>query len=239
MNLLNLGVAFGAGMISVSSPCCLPLLPGYLGYLSGVSGADVRRERTRILMAAALFVLGFAAVFVALGATASVIGGLLLPHRQVAARLAGIFILAMGLVIILERFVPLLSRSRDWTRGVGGGRLWTGPALGAAFAITWTPCIGPVLAAILTLAGSTADLQQGVALLAAYSLGLGLPFLAMALSVPRVKRWTRNLGHGAAMLRLAAGGLLSAMGILLLTNLWLPLMAPFLAFYARAHWPPI
>src|SRR6266567_486441 len=120
MNLVNLAVAFGAGLISITSPCCLPLLPGYLGYLTGLSSGDLEANRGRILSAALLFVVG------------------------------------------------LLSRGGDWSRWSAGGKLWTAPVLGAAFAITWTPCIGPVLGAVLTLAGTTAALSQGVALLAAY-----------------------------------------------------------------------
>jgi cytochrome c-type biogenesis protein len=240
LNGLNLTIAFGAGLLSISSPCCLPLLPGYLGYLSGLSAGGSAERRRQPMLAALLFVAGFGVVFVALGATASEIGALLLTYRLPAARLAGVIILAMGLVLVLEGRVGLFSRSGGLgSRWSERGRLWTAPALGVAFALTWTPCIGPVLGAILTLAGSTADLQQGVVLLAAYSLGLGLPFLALSLSVPKLDSWLRQLGRGIAMAQGAGGALLIAMGLLLLTDRWLPLISPVLAWYAQARWPPV
>jgi len=239
MNLVNLAVAFGAGLISITSPCCLPLLPGYLGYLTGLSSGDLEANRGRTLSAALLFVVGFSLVFVGLGATASVVGALLLAHRLSLAHIAGIFILAMGLLLLLEGRVGLLSRGGDWSRWSAGGKLWTAPVLGAAFAITWTPCIGPVLGAVLTLAGTTAALSQGVALLAAYSLGLAVPFVALSLSVPKVHTWMRRLGPAPALLQGAAGALLVAMGALLVTDRWLPLISPVLAWYAQASWPPV
>src|SRR5437879_3335422 len=126
---LGLGLAFAAGLVSITSPCSLPLLPGYLGYLSGSATAD----RRRTLLAAALFVGGFSLVFVALGATASVLGSLLLTYRLPLSRVAGVFILAMGAVLLLEGRVGLLSRGGgDWSRRFQGGRLTTAPALGAA-----------------------------------------------------------------------------------------------------------
>lgn len=239
MNLVNLAVAFGAGVISITSPCCLPLLPGYLGYLNGMTPDRQAENRWRTVGAALLFVAGFSVIFVALGATASELGALLLSYRFQLYRLAGLFILAMGLVLLLEGRVGWLSRGGDWSRRWGRGQLWAALPLGAAFAITWTPCIGPVLGAVLTLAGSTADLSQGVALLAAYSLGLGLPFVALSLSLPRVRSLLRRGARGMALTQSAAGVLLVGMGVLLLTDRWLPLVAPVLAWYAKAHWPPV
>jgi len=237
--LLSLAVAFGAGVISITSPCCLPLLPGYLGYLTGMSSSDLAANRGRILGVALLFVVGFFVVFIALGATASILGALLLANRLSLAHVAGVFILAMGLLLLLEGRVGFLSRGGDWSRWSAGGRLWTAPVLGAAFAITWTPCIGPVLGAVLTLAGTTAALGQGVALLSAYSLGLALPFVALSLSVPWLHGWMRRLGRAPAVIQGAAGVLLVAMGVLLVTDRWLPLVSPVLAWYAQARWPPI
>jgi len=231
-------IAFVAGLISITSPCCLPLLPGYLGYLTGLGGDEpVRRNRT--IAAAALFVLGFTAVFVALGATASELGALLLYNRVPVARIAGVFIAAMGAVLLLEGRVGFFSRGGDWSQRMAGGKLGTAPLLGAAFAVTWTPCIGPVLGAVLTLAGTTASLSQGVLLLTAYSLGLGVPFLALGLSVARVQLWLRSAGRITAALQPVSGALLVAMGVLLVTDRWLPLISPVLTWYANAHWPPI
>ena len=239
MNLVSLAVAFGVGVISITSPCCLPLLPGYLGYLTGLSASGLGEDRRRTVVAASLFVAGFSIVFIALGATASELGALLLHYRQPATRVAGLFILGMGLLLLLEGRVGLLSRGGDWSRWSPGGRLGTAPFLGAAFAITWTPCIGPILGVILTLAGSTADLRQGVALLTIYSLGLALPFFALSLSVTRVRSWLRGIGRGTALIQGASGGLLAVMGVLLLTDRWLPLVSPVLAWYAQARWPPL
>jgi len=240
VNLISLAAAFGAGVISISSPCCLPLLPGYLAYLSGTS-SDIAedRARRRTLIAAVLFVAGFSVIFVALGATASELGALLLAYRLPLGRVAGIVILAMGAVLLLEGRLGWLSRGGDSSHWAPGGRLWTAPLLGAAFAITWTPCIGPVLGAILGLASTTADLGQGVALLAIYSLGLAIPFVALSLAVPGLRTMLRHVGRGMAAVQSASGVLLVSVGVLLLTDRWLPLISPVLAWYAQARWPPV
>jgi cytochrome c-type biogenesis protein len=234
----GLVVAFVAGLMSITSPCCLPLLPGYLGYLTGLGGDEPAR-RNRTIAATALFVVGFTAVFIALGATASELGALLLYNRFPVARVAGVFIAVMGALLLLEGRIGFLSRGGDWSRRLAGGSLWTAPLLGAAFAVTWTPCIGPVLGAVLTLAGTTASLSQGVLLLTAYSLGLGVPFLALGLSVVRIRHWLRPAGRITAALQPVSGALLVAMGVLLVTDRWLPLIAPVLSWYASARWPPI
>ena len=213
-------------------------MPGYLGYLTGLGGVEADR-RKRTIAAAALFVVGFSVVFIALGATASELGAVLLNNRLPVARVAGVFIAMMGGLLLLEGRVGFLSRGGDWSRRMAGGSLWTAPLLGAAFAVTWTPCIGPVLGAVLTLAGTTASLSQGVLLLTAYSLGLGVPFLALGLSAVRVRLWLRSAGRITATLQPVSGALLVAMGVLLVTDRWLPLISPVLAWYANAHWPPI
>src|SRR2546428_13745981 len=157
-----------------SAPTRIPRLPDW---------GDEPARRNRTIAAAALFVLGFTAVFISLGATASELGALLLSNRLPVARVAGLFIAVMGAVLLLEGRIGFLSRGGDWSKRLAGGSLWTAPILGAAFAITWTPCIGPVLGAVLTLGGTTASLSQGVLLLTAYSLGLAVPFLALGVSV--------------------------------------------------------
>lgn len=239
MNALALVLAFMAGGISITSPCCLPLLPGYLGYLSGVSTEESGPRRLRTVAAALLFVAGFSIVFIALGATASELGSLFLSNRIRLYQIAGIFILLMGVALVLEGRIGWFAMSGDWSRRWAHGQLWAALPLGASFAVTWTPCIGPVLGAILALAGTTADLGKGVALLAAYSLGLAVPFVLLSLSVPSFRRLTRRLGRAMAAVQYASGGVLIAMGILLLTNRWLPLISPVLSWYAKAHWPPI
>src|SRR5258708_37587380 len=122
---------------------------------------------------------------------------------------------------------------------MAGGKVGTAPLLGAAFAVTWTPCIGPVLGAVLTLAGTTASLSQGVILLTAYSIGLGVPFLALGLSVARVRLWLRSAGRITAALQPVSGALLVVIGGLLVSDRWLPLIAPGLARYPNRHRPPM
>jgi cytochrome c-type biogenesis protein len=239
VNLVNAGIAAGAGALSVTSPCCLPLLPGYLGYLTGLSADQGVVRRRRAVMAAALFIVGFTVVFAALGATASAVGDFLLRNRLVLYQVAGIFIALMGLVILLSDHIPLLNRSANVAGRLRGGSLWTATPLGAAFAVTYTPCIGPILGAILTLSAASGSLVDGVELLVIYSLGLGIPFLLLSLSVTRVHRLLGRARRGIAVARSVSGVVLIGMGVLLVTNLWLPLMSPLLRWYAQAQWPPV
>ncbi|TMK28773.1 MAG: cytochrome C biogenesis protein [Actinobacteria bacterium] len=222
-------LALIAGVLSFTSPCCLPLMPGYVSYVSGVagSGSEIVAVRARVLGAALLFVLGFTTVFTLLGASASVIGSALLANRQVLIRVGGTFVILMGLVTMgLFRF-PLLYRERR----VDLGRIRSGPLgavpLGMAFAVGWTPCIGPVLAGILTAAASTGTAISGATLLFVYSLGLGIPFILLALGYARGGRafgWFRR--HGRAI-ELFGGGVL------------LPLFTPLIRWFSRHQWPPI
>ena len=182
--------AVGAGAISFLSPCVLPLVPPYLCYMAGVSVDDFRGEsakaddrttRYALVGASVAFVLGFSTVFIALGAGASTIGGLLRAWQQELAVVAGLLIILMGLNFLGLIRIPFLSRE---ARFQSGGKPASGMAayvMGLAFAFGWTPCIGPVLGPILTLAGGRDTVGEGAALLAAYSLGLGIPFLIAAL----------------------------------------------------------
>src|SRR5919199_6168907 len=169
-------LALAAGALSFSSPCTLPLVPGYLGYMSGVSSS-----RGRTVAAAGLFVIGFAIVFTCLGAVASELGSLLLLHRPLIEKLAGALIVVLGLFVLGLAPLPFLMREgRPFLE-----RVRPGPSgallLGAAFAFGWTPCVGPVLGSILLLAAGQRTLAAGALLLFLYSLGLGLPFLGAAL----------------------------------------------------------
>ncbi|GIU98411.1 MAG: cytochrome C biogenesis protein CcdA [Actinomycetota bacterium] len=234
-------LALVAGVLSFSSPCCLPLMPGYLAYVSGVAGEQVGTVavRRRVLGSALLFVAGFTAVFTLLGATASLGGGLLLRNRDLLTRGAGAFVIVMGLATMGVIRAGILQRERRFDLH----RIRSGPAgalpLGMAFAIGWTPCIGPVLAAILTAAAATQTAVWGASLLFVYSLGLGIPFLLLALGYARagsVFGWLRR--HGAAIERLG-GGVLVAMGILMVTGTWIRLFTPLLRWFARSQWPPL
>ncbi len=227
-------------MLSFSSPCCLPLLPGYFGFLSGLSDEhDGELGRRRTLIGASLFVLGFVVVFTTLGASASLLGSFLQDHREATYQISGVFVVAMGASMLIGANLPFLSRGAR----IDLSTMRRGPAgafpLGMAFAFGWTPCVGPVLAALLAYAGATGSLAQGASLLFVYALGLGVPFIGAALLYRRAAGsfgWLRR--HGLAITR-AGGAVLVAMGILLLTGGWTALFAPILRWYAKLGWPPI
>lgn len=234
-------LAFVAGIVSFTSPCCLPLMPGYVSYVSGVAG-DASGEvavRTRVLGAAALFVLGFATVFTILGAGISVFGATLISRRQFLIQVAGVFVIFMGLVTAGFLRIPFLYRERR----IDLRRITPGPAgalpMGMAFAIGWTPCIGPVLAGILAAAATAGGAMRGASLLFVYSLGLGVPFMLLALGYARAGRtftWLRRHGRG---IELAGGAILIAMGILMITGRWLALFTPLIRWFSRLGWPPV
>lgn len=227
-------LAVAAGVLSFSSPCTLPLVPGYLGYLSGVSS-----RRGRALGAAALFVLGFSLVFTALGAGASSVGALLAGHRVLLDRVAGALIVFLGLLVMGLIRVPLLMREGrpllEHVRPGPSGAL----LLGIAFAVGWTPCVGPVLGAILSLAITQATALAGASLLLLYSLGLGLPFLAAAVCLERFRSVSNWLRRHAVIIDVVGGGLLVGMGVLVFLDRLTQVLAPALGLYAQLRWPPI
>jgi cytochrome c-type biogenesis protein len=227
-------LALAAGALSFSSPCTLPLVPGYLGYMSGVSSS-----RGRTVAAAGLFVIGFAVVFTSLGAVASELGSLLLLHRPLIEKLAGALIVVLGLFVLGLAPLPFLMREgRPFL-----DRIRPGPSgallLGAAFALGWTPCVGPVLGSILLLASGQRTVAAGALLLFLYSLGLGLPFLAAALFLDRFRSVSAWLRRHAAPINAAGGLLLVAMGALVFLGRLDQVLSPALELYARLKWPPI
>jgi cytochrome c-type biogenesis protein len=234
-------LALVAGVVSFTSPCCLPLMPGYVAYVSGVAadGDGSVLVRRRVLGAALLFVLGFATVFTLLGAGASVAGAFLLRNRLVIEKVAGAFVIAMGLVTMGFLRIPFLYReARLDLRRIRTGPLGAVP-LGMAFAIGWTPCIGPVLAGILTAAATAQTAWTGAGLLFVYSLGLGIPFLLLAWGQARATRafgWFRR--HGRAIERVG-GAVLLLMGGLMIAGQWTRLFIPLIRWFARSGWPPI
>ena len=230
--------AVGAGALSFLSPCVLPLVPPYLCYMAGVSIDDFRGEavaagggtaafravpaptpaRLALAGAAVAFVLGFSTVFVALGAGASSIGGLLRAYQQELAMVAGVLIIAMGLNFLGIIRIPLLSREARF-QGAGKPANALGAYLmGLAFAFGWTPCIGPVLGPILTLAGGRDTVGEGAMLLAAYSLGLGIPFILAALFSGAFMRFLGRFRVHLGRVEKVMGGLLVLAGILFLTG---------------------
>jgi cytochrome c-type biogenesis protein len=235
-------LALFAGVVAFTSPCCLPLMPGYISYVSGVaSGAETRsvEVRTRVVSAAVLFVVGFATVFTLMGASASLLGDFILQNRTVLTRVGGVFVIAMGLATMGLVRIPFMYRELR----LDLHKMRSGPAgavpLGMAFAVGWTPCIGPVLAGILTAAASTTGAVRGAALLFVFSLGLGIPFVLLALGYTwtgRVFVWIRR--HGRAVERVG-GSVMIVIGFLMVTGQWTRLFSPLVRWFSQSGWPPI
>jgi len=212
-----------AGALSFLSPCVLPLVPPYLVYLAGASLerlADVEPEppvKRDAVLAALLFVAGFSTVFIALGASASAIGGLLRAYSHALSIVAGVVIIIMGLHFLGLAPIALLRREKrlDIAKPVG---LWGAYVMGLAFAFGWTPCIGPILAAILAIAASEATVAKGAGLLAVYSAGLGIPFLLAALTIEPFAAFLARFRRHLATVEKAMGGLLVLTGIAFLSG---------------------
>lgn len=219
--------ALGAGALSFLSPCVLPLVPPYLCYMAGVSVEDFRAEgntatatpaRGALMAASASFVLGFTTVFVALGAGASTIGQLLRVWQEPLAMAAGVLIILMGLNFLGVLRIPFLSReARFQSQGKPASNL-AAYLMGLAFAFGWTPCIGPVLGPILTLAGGRETVGEGALLLAVYSLGLGIPFLVAAMFSGAFMRFLGKFKVHLGKVEKAIGALLVVAGVLFLTG---------------------
>ncbi len=221
---VSLPAAALGGLVSFLSPCVLPLVPPYLSFLAGTTfdrlqAGDDAAVRRRALLAALLFVAGFSTVFVLLGATASVLGQVLRQYLVVLSTVAGLAIIAMGLHFLGVFRIGLLYREARFSvpRPVG---LWGAYVMGLAFAFGWTPCIGPILAAILTLAGSEASVGKGAALLAVYSAGLGIPFLLAAFAMKPFAAFMKRMRTRLALIEKAMGGLLVLTGVAFLGG-WL------------------
>jgi cytochrome c-type biogenesis protein len=234
-------VAVAAGILSFSSPCCLPLLPTYLGYMTGLAPTEAStNDRHRIVRTAWSFVAGFTIVFTILGALAGLFGTVLARQLPTITRASGAVIIVMGLAMLGIIRVPLLFRQGRIVEmhRVGPGR-GSAVLLGAAFAAGWTPCIGPILATILATAATTETVGWGMVLLALYSLGLGLPFVAIAVGLHGAQRsvaWLRR--HGLAIERIG-GVLLVTIGTLMVSGAWGTLLRPLQRSLARLGWPPI
>lgn len=223
---LQLAVAFGGGLLAFLSPCVLPLLPGYLGLMSGYSVADLRAgeaSRGRMLRATVLFVLGFTAVFVASGALATSISTLLLENQSVINRVAGTFVIVFGIVMIGMSFTNrgvfgFLSRERRMEVRPSRLGLWAPPVMGVAFGFGWSPCIGTILTGVLAVAATQDTVGQGMLLLLAFSLGMGVPFILSGLGVSRALRSVKAIGPWLRPINITGGVLMTAFGILLVTN---------------------
>ena len=234
-------LAVVAGMLSFTSPCALPLIPSYLSYVSGLPISDLDRGRSTplVLRSSLAFVAGFTVVFTALGASATLLGSLLLRHMTGILDVAGVVIIVLGLATAGLLRVPFLAHERRFDLS----RVPKGPRgafpLGMAFAFGWTPCIGPVLATVLAVAGASSTVLAGAVLLALYSLGLGLPFLALALGFSRARTslgWLRRRGR---TIEIGGGLLLIVVGAMFVTGEWKSLFIPLQIRFARLGWPPL
>ncbi len=213
-------VAAIAGLVSFLSPCVLPLVPGYLSYVTGLSGADLEpgaRQRGRVLAGSALFVLGFTAVFVAYGAFFGGLGHALAAHQSAIERVVGAVVILLGLAFL--GLVPGLQREFRLHRLPASG-LAGAPLLGVVFGVGWTPCVGPTLGAVQMLAYTSASAGRGALLSAAYCLGLGVPFVAFGLGYRRLLGALGPARRHARWVTRAGGALLVVLGILLLTGTW-------------------
>jgi cytochrome c-type biogenesis protein len=220
---VTIAAALAAGMLSFLSPCVLPLVPPYLVYLTGASlerfaDAETKpRAARQTFVAALLFVLGFSTVFVALGASASAVGAVLRAYSGVLAIVAGVAIIIMGLHFLGLTPIAWLMREKrlQVAKPVG---LWGAYLMGLAFALGWTPCIGPILAAILAVAASEETVAKGAGMLAVYSLGLGIPFIAAALAIKPFAAFLARFRAHLGLVEKTMGGLLVLTGIAFLTG---------------------
>jgi cytochrome c-type biogenesis protein len=221
---VGLGGAYLAGLASFLSPCVFPLVPGYLSYLAGTAGEQASRGmsaaemRWQIILHALFFVAGFSLIFVALGATASSLGDFLRGNQIALRQLAGVVLILAGLQVAGALRIVGLMRERRVAVERGDPALVKSALIGMAFGAGWTPCVGPFLGAILTLAASTASLREGVLLLLVYSFGLGLPFLITGLLIDRIAPTFRRVARYMPLVSLASGAMLIVMGILVLSG---------------------
>ena len=213
--------AFIAGIVSFLSPCVLPLVPGYVAMLSGTTTDEILKDkesvRSTLLMNSLLFILGFSMVFIALGAAASAVGAVLLEHKVLMMKVAGVAIVLFGIFLLGLIKIPTLYSDKRFQ-----GKIKSGPVgsllLGLAFAFGWSPCIGPILTGILFVAGTRETLLHGVFLLAIYSAGLGIPFLLTALALEQFMGFYQRFRRYMAWVERFAGAFLIVIGVMIYTN---------------------
>jgi cytochrome c-type biogenesis protein len=218
--------AFLGGLISFLSPCVLPLAPPYLAYLGGTTIGEITGDdgpvdpgvARRVFLSACCFVLGLATVFVALGATASAVGQVLLSEKDLMAQVSGGVIIVLGLHFLHLIRLPFLNREMRFEGPSQAGTLGTSYVIGLAFAFGWTPCIGPILGAILAMAAQEETITSGTLLLAVYALGLGVPFLVAAAFIGPFLRWARGFRRHLGMVEKLMGVLLVVVGMMMITG---------------------
>jgi cytochrome c-type biogenesis protein len=226
-------VAFAAGVLSFLSPCVLPLIPSYVGFLTGMSVQEVERRRWTALLHGLWFVAGFSLVFVLLGAAASTVGSLLREYQVWMGRVGGVLMILFGLYLLGMLRPAFLMRERRIQLARKPIGYFGSGVVGFTFGAAWTPCIGPILGGILTLAATQTGLAQGMTLLAVYALGLAVPFLLTAVALDRFLVWFQRFRPYIIWVDRVAGGMLIVLGILLVTDSF-----TLLAGYLEGLTPP-
>ena len=227
---LGLAIAFSAGLLSFLSPCVLPLIPSYVTFITGLSLEDVTKARRTAIIHALLFVLGFTLIFMALGAAATGFGRLLLAQRFWISRAGGVLVIVFGLYLLgILNITPFMREKRFHLANKPVGYLGS-VLVGIAFGAGWSPCIGPILGAILTFTASQADLKRGLLLLFFYSMGLAVPFLAAALAVEQFLKLFARLKSQMVWVQRIAGVLLVVVGLLMVTN-YLAILSSWMQAY--------
>jgi cytochrome c-type biogenesis protein len=228
--------AFVAGVLSFLSPCVLPLVPGYVSLISGVGVEELKEQNaallSKVMLNSIAFVIGFSIVFVALGAVATEVGQFAARYKSVLAQVAGVVILIFGLHLTGLYKIKLLYSDARLHNVKGGSTAWGAFVIGFAFAFGWTPCVGPVLSAILYLAAAENSVSKGIFLLAVYSLGLAVPFLLTSLGIERFLRFYGKFRRHMHAIEVASGGLLIALGVLLIFGRF-TLLSHYLSFMNR------
>ncbi len=222
------GIAFLAGFVSFVSPCVLPLVPAYLSFLTGSTLEELQSSlaapaRARVIAHAVAFIIGFTIVFVALGASASAIGGVLKTNRHIIAQVGGVIIIILGLQMVGVFRLKFLAMDKRLHLQPGNRSFFMSGIVGVAFAAGWSPCIGPILAAILAIASQAGGAAQGAWLLFIYSMGLAVPFIALALAFGAVLPALNRMKRFLPALEIAAGVFMILVGIVLVNDWFLPL----------------
>ena len=216
--LIKSFLAFGAGFISFLSPCVLPLIPGYISYISGESLGDIVEKQKKVILKTVLFSLGFSLVFISFGATASLIGNILLENSNTLRIIAGIIIIIFSLQLIGILNLNFLNQEKRFHTKNYSNNLFFPILVGAAFGFGWTPCIGPVLGSILTLAAVESSIGKGILLLSFYSLGLAIPFILSGYGISKFLAFSKNFKKNIKIVSITGGVILLITGILILTN---------------------
>ncbi|MHB1170983.1 MAG: cytochrome c biogenesis CcdA family protein [Lacisediminihabitans sp.] len=222
--LIALPIALLAGLVSFASPCVLPLVPGYLAYIGGFAGTPEKRDRRRLLLGVALFVLGFSVVYVSLNLAFATAGLVLIPWMQLITRIVGVVVIVMGLVFVGQFSFLQRSFKPEWrvATGLGGA-----PLLGVVFGLGWAPCMGPTLVAVLGLSLDSGSPWRGILLGVVFCLGLGIPFLLVALGLNWVTGSVAWLKRHIRRINIIGGAVLIIIGVLMVSGLWSSLISHF------------